>query len=50
MAVETDGQTIQASTLENIDVGIYEFIDEQFNLHVTSNGGFEKVPVLWMAA
>lgn len=50
MAVETDGETIQASTLENIDVGIYEFIDEQFNLHVTSNGGFEKVPVLWMAA
>ena len=50
MAVETDGQTLQASTLENIDVGFYEYIDEQLNLHVTSNGGFKKVPVIWSAA
>lgn len=50
MAVETDGYTIEPSTLENIDVGFYEFIDEQLNLHVTSNGGFKKVPVIWSAA
>ena len=50
MAVETNGQIIEASTLENIDVGFYEYIDEQLNLHVTSNGGFKKVPVVWTAA
>lgn len=50
MAVETDGYTIEPSTLENIDVGLYEYIDEQLNLHITSNGGFKKVPVIWSAA
>lgn len=50
MAVETDGYAIEPSTLENIDVGMFEYIDEALNLHVTSNGGFKKVPVLWMAA
>jgi hypothetical protein len=37
MAVETDGYTIEPSTLENIDVGFYEYVDDQLNLHVTSN-------------
>ena len=50
MAVETDGYTIEPSTLENIDVGIYDFVNEQLDLHVTSNGGFKKVPVIWTAA
>jgi hypothetical protein len=50
MAVETDGYAVQGSTLENIDVGMFEYIDEALDLHVTSNGGFKKVPVLWMAA
>lgn len=50
MAVETDGYAVQGSSLENIDVGMFEYIDEVLNLHVTSNGGFKKVPVLWMAA
>jgi hypothetical protein len=50
MAIETDGYTIEPSTLENIDVGLYEYIDEQLNLHITSNGGFKKVPVIWSAA
>tara|TARA_R110000796_G_scaffold221713_1_gene337868 strand:+ start:333 stop:1166 length:834 start_codon:yes stop_codon:yes gene_type:complete len=50
MAVETDGYPIAGSSLENIDVGFYEFIDEVLNLHVTTNKGFEKVPILWNAA
>ena len=50
MAVETDGYTIEPATLENIDVGFYEYIDEQLNLHVTWNGGCKKVPVIWSAA
>ena len=50
MPVETDGYPIAGSSLENIDVGFYEFIDEVLNLHVTTNKGFEKVPILWNAA
>jgi len=50
MAVETDGYPIQGSSLENIDVGFYEYVNEVLNLHVTSNGGFKKVPVTWLSA
>ena len=50
MAVETDGSAIQGSSLENIDVGFYEYVDEVLNLHVTSNGGFKKVPVTWLSS
>jgi hypothetical protein len=50
MAVETDGYPIAGSSLENIDVGFYEYINEVLNLHVTTNKGFEKVPILWNAA
>ena len=50
MEIESSGKQIQPSTLENIDVGFYEYIDEALNLHVTSNGGFKKVPVVWMSA
>ena len=50
MPVETDGYAIQGSSIENIDVGFYEYVDEALNLHVTSNGGFKKVPVTWLAS
>tara|TARA_R110002020_G_scaffold438794_1_gene649261 strand:+ start:372 stop:1205 length:834 start_codon:yes stop_codon:yes gene_type:complete len=50
MAVETDGTAIQGSSLENIDVGFYEYVDEVLNLHVSSNGGFKKVPVTWLSS
>lgn len=50
MPVETDGYAIQGSSIENIDVGFYEYVDEVLNLHVTSNGGFKKVPVTWLAS
>ena len=50
MAIETDGYAVQGSSLENIDVGMYEYVDEVLNFHVTSNGGFKKVPVIWMSA
>tara|TARA_R110000796_G_scaffold12494_1_gene41229 strand:+ start:267 stop:1100 length:834 start_codon:yes stop_codon:yes gene_type:complete len=50
MPVETDGYAIQGSSIENIDIGFYEYVDEALNLHVTSNGGFKKVPVTWLAS
>jgi len=37
------------STIETIDSGFYEHVNENFNIHVVTNGGFKKVPVLWMA-
>ena len=41
--------TIQPSTIETIDQAIYALIDEEFNLHTKTNGGFKKVPVLWLS-
>jgi len=38
---------IEPSTIETIDLGIYKFIDEEFNLHTTTNEGMKKVPVIW---
>jgi hypothetical protein len=38
----------QASTIETIDTGLYEWMDESLNLHTTTNKGIYKVPVLWL--
>jgi len=38
------------STLETIDGAMLQFVDEDLNLFVTSNRGFNKVPVLWVTA
>jgi len=38
------------STLETIDGAMLQFVDEDLNLSVTSNKGFNKVPVLWVTA
>ena len=40
----------QASSLETIDTGIYEFINESMDLHTRTNKGIYKVPVLWLGA
>jgi len=41
---------IEPSTLENIDVAMFRFLDEQINVFATSNDGFKKVPVLFASA
>ena len=38
------------STLETIDYSIYDYMNENINFHVTTNKGFEKVPVIWVAS
>ena len=38
---------IKPSTIETVDTGFYEHVDNAFNIHTISNGGFIKVPVLW---
>ena len=37
----------QASTLETIDTGFFEYVRDKFDIHTVSNGGFVKVPVIW---
>ena len=37
------------STIETIDMAIYNLVNDDFNLHTTTNSGFRKVPVLWMS-
>ena len=38
------------STLENIDLAVYDFVDKVMNLQTTTNKGFRKVPVVWSGA
>ena len=40
---------LQPSTLETIDIAIYNLVNDGFDLHTTTNGGFKKVPVLWIS-
>lgn len=35
------------STIETIDMAIYDLINNGFDLHTSTNEGFKKVPVLW---
>ena len=39
---------IEPSTIENVDLAIYEHIDEVFNISTTTNKGSQKVPVIWV--
>ena len=40
----------EASTLETIDTGLYEWVDELLDLHTRTNNGMFKVPVLWLGS
>jgi len=37
------------STFETIDGAVYEYIDKSFNLHSTTNEGWKRVPIIWVA-
>ena len=38
------------STIETIDIGLFNWVDETLSLSVNTNNGFKKVPVLWLSA
>ena len=40
----------QPPTLETIDYAIYNWLNEELDLHTTTNEGFKKVPVIWATA
>ena len=43
-------QIILPSTIETIDVSLYDWVNEKVNIHASTNKGFEKAPVLWISA
>ncbi len=38
---------MKPSTIETVDTGLVEYIEKEFNIHVFTNSGFRKVPVIW---
>ena len=38
------------STLENIDRAMFDFAEKDLDLHVNTNKGWKKVPILWVSA
>ena len=40
-------KTVEPSTIENIDTGLYEWVRD-LELSTTTNDGFKPVPVLWL--
>tara|TARA_Y100000114_G_scaffold138120_1_gene140871 strand:- start:3488 stop:4321 length:834 start_codon:yes stop_codon:yes gene_type:complete len=40
-------EILEPSSIETIDLGIYRYVDEKFDLHTTTNDGMTKVPVIW---
>lgn len=37
-----------ASSIENVDFAMYEWLDQNLNLSCTTNEGFKKTPVIWV--
>ena len=37
----------QPSTIETIDLAMYDYLNKSLNLHLTTNEGFKKVPIIW---
>ncbi len=38
------------STIETLDLALYEWLDEELNISCTTNEGFKKVPLIWSMA
>jgi hypothetical protein len=41
---------ILPSNIETIDFALYDHINDRFDLHATTNEGWDKVPVIWVTA
>jgi hypothetical protein len=40
----------EPSTIETVDYAIYDWLNDKMNIFATTNEGWEKVPVIWVAA
>jgi hypothetical protein len=38
------------STIDTVDLAMYDYINEELNLHTTTNEGWKKTPVIWVSA
>jgi len=53
MTSNPDKETVinlQPSNLENIDLAVFNWVNERLNVFATSNRGWEKTPVIWVSA
>ena len=39
--------SLMPSTLETIDMALYEWLDQELNISTKTNKGFKKVPIIW---
>lgn len=40
--------SIEPSTIETIDLAVYDWLDKIMNIHTNTNRGWKKVPVIWV--
>ena len=41
---------LMPSTIETIDFALYDWLNEEMNIHCTTNEGWKKVPLVWSMA
>ncbi len=41
---------LMPSTIENIDMAMFEYLNNNLNIRASTNKGFEKVPIIWVSA
>jgi len=47
--VDKDTNNYLPSTIENIDLAVYEWLNNNLDLHSESSQGWKKVPVIWLS-
>jgi hypothetical protein len=45
---ETSEFPYEPSTIENVDMAVYNWLNESLDLSTNTNAGFQKVPVIWV--
>ena len=40
---------MSTSTIEDVDQAVFKWINENMDIHTTTNKGWKKVPVIWVA-
>ena len=50
MPVKLKEIPLMPSTLETVDYAVYTWLNEELDLHTTTNEGWKKVPIIWATA
>ena len=45
--MQSESIVLEPSSIETMDIGIYNYINDVLNLYTNTNSGFLKVPVIW---